>query len=282
MWGMAWTFGSDLAAFSAAARATVAARPVVNTQLLTVMGSLERFGPDAFGSGEPLFGWWTGPDGRVDGAVIRTPPYPLLIGALPPEAVPALGAALASEPRLAAIAALNARRADAEVLAAAWGRPTEVTEELRLYRLAGLLAPEPAPPGRSRRAAAADLPLLREWFAAFHREAGIPAAVPDGLLLDRISYGGTLLWEDGGGPVSMAGFHRPASLASRVGPVYTPPAHRGRGYGAAVTHAVSEAAYAAGAEEVLLFTDLANPTSNGVYQRLGYVPVEDRTELLAT
>lgn len=65
-----------------------------------------------------------------------------------------------------------------------------------------------------------------------------------------------------------------------MGPVYTPPAHRGRGYGAGVTHAVSEAAYAAGAEEVLLFTDLANPTSNGIYLRLGYTPVEDRTELV--
>ncbi|WP_371618449.1 GNAT family N-acetyltransferase [Streptomyces sp. NBC_00454] len=277
---MTWTFSSDLAAYLTAARPAVAAQPVVNTQLLTVMASLERLGPGAFGSGEPLFGWWTGPDGRVEGAAIRTPPYPLLIGALPPEAVRALGAALAREPRLTGIGALNARRGDAEVLAAAWGRPTEVTEELRLYRLAGLLAPDPVPQGRSRRATGADLPLLREWFAAFHREAGIPAAVPDGLLLDRISYGGTLLWEDGGGPVSMAGFHRPQSRASRVGPVYTPPAHRGRGYGAAITHAVSEAAYAAGAEEVLLFTDLANPTSNALYLRLGYTPVEDRAELV--
>ncbi|MFE2286304.1 GNAT family N-acetyltransferase [Streptomyces sp. NPDC059443] len=277
---MTWTFSSDLAAFSAAARATVAAHPVVNTQLLTAMRSLERLGPDAFGSGEPLFGWWTGPGGRVDGAVIRTPPYPLLVGALPPEAVPALGAALASEPRLGGIGAFNARRADAEVLAEAWGRPTKVTEEFRLYRLAGLLAPDPAPAGRSRRATEADLPLVREWMTAFHVEEGLPATVPDGLLLDRISYGGTLIWEDGGGPVSMAGFHRPASGASRVGPVYTPPAHRGRGYGAGVTHAVSEAAYAAGAEEVLLFTVLSNPTSNRIYLRLGYTPVEDRAELV--
>lgn len=64
---MTWTFSSDLAAYLTAARPAVAAQPVVNTQLLTVMASLERLGPGAFGSGEPLFGWWTGPDGRVEG-----------------------------------------------------------------------------------------------------------------------------------------------------------------------------------------------------------------------
>ncbi|MBT2471362.1 GNAT family N-acetyltransferase [Streptomyces sp. ISL-66] len=282
---MTWTFGSDLAAWLPAARAAVAARPVVNTLLLTVMEGLERGGPNAYGPGTPLFGSWTGPGGRVTGAVLRTPPHPLLVGALPREALPALGAALAAEPLFAGVDALNARRADAEVLASAWGRPTTVCEENRLYRLGGLRTPDPAPAGRPRRATGSDLPLLRDWTAAFHREAGLRGAVPEALLRDRLSYGGTLLWEDGGGPVSMAGFHRPVARVAhvaRVGPVYTPPAHRGRGYGAGVTHAVSEAAYAAGAAEVLLFTDLANPTSNGVYRRLGYVPVEDRTELLAT
>lgn len=58
--------------------------------------------------------------------------------------------------------------------------------------------------------------------------------------------------------------------------VYTPPEHRGHGYAAAVTAEVSRAAREAGAQEVLLFTDLANPTSNGVYRRIGYRPVSDR------
>ena len=62
----------------------------------------------------------------------------------------------------------------------------------------------------------------------------------------------------------------------RVGPVYTPPGLRGQGYAGAVTAAVSQAARDAGAGQVLLFTDLANPTSNALYQRLGYQPVEDR------
>jgi predicted GNAT family acetyltransferase len=59
--------------------------------------------------------------------------------------------------------------------------------------------------------------------------------------------------------------------------VYTPPGLRGRGYGGAVTAAVTRAALDAGAEDVVLFTDLANPISNALYQRLGYRPVEDRS-----
>jgi predicted GNAT family acetyltransferase len=65
----------------------------------------------------------------------------------------------------------------------------------------------------------------------------------------------------------------------RVGPVYTPPQSRGRGYGTAVTAAVSQQALRAGAEDVLLYTDLANPGSNSIYQRIGYRPVEDRVVL---
>jgi predicted GNAT family acetyltransferase len=65
----------------------------------------------------------------------------------------------------------------------------------------------------------------------------------------------------------------------RVGSVYTPSELRGRGYAGAVTATVSQAARDAGAAEVLLYTDLANPTSNALYQRLGYRPVEDRVML---
>ena len=59
--------------------------------------------------------------------------------------------------------------------------------------------------------------------------------------------------------------------------MYTPPGLRGQGYGfPGDLQEVSQAARDAGASQVLLFTDLANPTSNALYQRLGYEPVEDR------
>ncbi|MFF8267570.1 GNAT family N-acetyltransferase [Streptomyces sp. NPDC016562] len=277
---MTWTFTSDLEAYLAAAGPAAAERPVSNTLLLTVADALVRRGPGAYGAAPPFFGWWTGADGAVAGGLLCTPPFPMVLGVVPGEAVRELGAALATEPLLAGAHGINARRPDAEVLAEAWGRPSRVAEEIRLYRLDGLTAPDPAPAGRARTATEADLPLLLEWVTAFNAEADVPGAASEVVLRDRISYGGVLLWEDGQRPVSLAAFSRPVGSACRVGPVYTPPELRNRGYAAGVTHAASEAAYAAGASEVLLFTDLANPTSNGVYLRLGYTPVEDRAEIV--
>ena len=67
---------------------------------------------------------------------------------------------------------------------------------------------------------------------------------------------------------------------SRIGPVYTLPDHRGRGYGAAVTAAASRWALNRGARNLLIYTDLANPTTNRLYPRLGYRPRYDALELL--
>jgi hypothetical protein len=63
-----------------------------------------------------------------------------------------------------------------------------------------------------------------------------------------------------------------------IGPIYsgTPAGH---GYASAATAAVSQQARGAGAEEVLLYTHLANPVSNSICQRIGYRPVEDRVVL---
>ncbi|HEX2902904.1 MAG TPA: GNAT family N-acetyltransferase, partial [Jatrophihabitans sp.] len=88
------------------------------------------------------------------------------------------------------------------------------------------------------------------------------------------------LWLGAGGdPVSMAGRNVTVAGVSRVGPVYTPPERRGRGYAAAVTAACTQHALATDADRAILFTDVANPTSNGIYQRLGYRPIADRVVL---
>jgi predicted GNAT family acetyltransferase len=80
----------------------------------------------------------------------------------------------------------------------------------------------------------------------------------------------------------MAGSTRQVAGVVRVAGVYTAPAHRQRGYGGAVTAVATQAALDAGASAVVLFTDLANPTSNALYQRLGYRPVADRVLLRLT
>ena len=83
----------------------------------------------------------------------------------------------------------------------------------------------------------------------------------------------------GSQPVSLACFGGPTPNGIRIGAVYTPPAHRGRGYGTAVTAAVSQLNLDRGRRFCFLYTDLANPTSNAIYQRIGYEPVCDSREL---
>jgi predicted GNAT family acetyltransferase len=68
---------------------------------------------------------------------------------------------------------------------------------------------------------------------------------------------------------------QPAAGVARVGPVYTPPARRGHGYGSAVTALASQSGIDAAATHVVLYTDLSNPTSNSIYQAIGFVPDHD-------
>src|ERR1019366_3292025 len=159
----------------------------------------------------------------------------------------------------------------------AWQRRTgdrpRVRVHLRLYRLSGLTAPRPWPTGRARVAQAADRDLLVVWCAAFRREesSGPENAAP--VVDDRLSYGGVPLWETGAGAVSLAGVSGQGAGQVGVARLYAPRERRRNGYAAGVTFAVSQAALDAGARDVVLFTDLANPTSNALYQRLGYRPV---------
>lgn len=150
----------------------------------------------------------------------------------------------------------------------------------RLYRLATLTHPRPAPPGRLRVAGPAERELLVSWYEAFAREAWTAGGAAGALVDDRLAYGGLGLWDgEDGCPVAMVGATRQVAGMVRVAPVYTPAQHRRRGYAGAVTAAISERALAAGASEVLIFADLDNPTTPGLYERLGYRPVEDRVIL---
>jgi predicted GNAT family acetyltransferase len=154
---------------------------------------------------------------------------------------------------------------------------------MRLFRLGELIPPGRWPDGTARLAARTDRDLLARWFGAFAREVGDPPGQDyRGAVAERLGYDGITVWEAGGVPVSVAGRTRAVAGMVRVGPVYTPPELRGHGFASAATAAVSQAALEAGLREVVLYTDLANPTSNAVYQRLGYRPVEDRVVLSFT
>lgn len=134
-----------------------------------------------------------------------------------------------------------------------------------------------------RRYRSDDLELVIEWLAAFIEEALPRRSVheqPALVLARRIEDpdGGLMLWEDAGATVSLAGFGNPTPNGTRVGPVYTPPALRGRGYASALVGQMTAMLLNRGLRFCFLFTDLANPTSNNIYQRVGYEPVSDVDE----
>ena len=94
---------------------------------------------------------------------------------------------------------------------------------------------------------------------------------------NELAVRGAYLWEDGG-PVSLAAYSGYTPHGARVGPVYTPPARRGHGYGSAVTAALSQHLLDGDRQFCCLFTNLANPTPNHIYQTIGYTPVCDVAE----
>jgi predicted GNAT family acetyltransferase len=151
----------------------------------------------------------------------------------------------------------------------------------RIYRLEQVIAPQGIA-GEMRRIAEADRPILREWLRAFSAEA---LAGQDDPWIEtqidrrlRFESSGMYLWQVGGSPVSLAGYGGPTPHGVRIGPVYTPPEARGHGYASALTAALSQTLLDGGRQFVFLFTDLANPTSNHIYQSIGYQPVCDVTE----
>jgi hypothetical protein len=255
-----------------------------NTVLLTVTETV-RARPDRYreaGQAVPVFGWWSLPGAGVSAAFLQTPPFPALLTGMTDEAAAALALELADAGR--AISGVNATPEAGQAFAAAWrdrrGVAGSVHSRQRLFRLGDLAWPSPMPAGEARLATAADRDLLITWFGAFAAETGIEEQGDQAPAVDdRLGYQGITVWEAGGIPVSLASVSRSVAGMVRVGPVYTPLELRGQGYAGAATAAVSQAALEAGTAEVLLFTDLANPTSNALYQRLGYRPVEDRVLL---
>ncbi|MFJ1752106.1 GNAT family N-acetyltransferase [Kitasatospora sp. NPDC088134] len=276
---MSWTLSTSLDEFRTAAGTFLAADPAENTVLLTILDRLGRDGLHVYGEQAPRFGWWREPDGTVTGATLRTPPYGQRLGRMPVAAAEALARIIAAEPEQPADVAGGRAvvLAYAAEQARVTGRDWSIESNERLYRL-GELTPPPIPPaGRPRPAGPTDVELVARWLGEFCAEAEVGA--PTDLRADaeqRIVAGALLLWEvDGLGPTALAGASPVVAGMSRIGPVYTPRERRGRGYASALTAAASEQALGWGAEEVLLFTDLSNPTSNAIYQRIGYVPVGD-------
>lgn len=220
-------------------------------------------------------------DDGVVGCAFRTPPHKLGITRMPAAAIGVLCADVASIfPELHALVGLEA---EAAAFAACWakrtGRPPRPGMRQRLFRLGRLVKPRRRPRGGMRPVAAIDVDLLTSWIEDFQSEAGIQMTRSRTAAERHIARRTMSLWEDGGRPVSMAGHAGETPNGVRIGPVYTPPALRGRGYATALTAEVSRRVRDSG-RLCFLYTDLANPTSNSIYRRIGYEPVCDMVDYL--
>ena len=161
-----------------------------------------------------------------------------------------------------------------------FGSCTSLQPRSFLQKTRGLpIRTQPGVSGSFRRPTESDRDLLVRWVDAFAAEALGPIERLDAAdWVDRYyatpSRGG-YLWEDGGIPVSFAAYGNPTAHGIRIGPVYTPPEHRGWGYASACVATLSQHLLESGRSFCYLFTDLANPTSNAIYQKIGYNPVND-------
>jgi GNAT superfamily N-acetyltransferase len=280
---MAWNLTNDVVEYLARVETFLHRDPAGNTLLLSVVENLRAHGTGIYGDVPALFGWWRSGD-DVGAAFLVTSPQPVLLGDMPAHLAAELAGVLAD--RNVSLSGVNGGSTAAAAFATEWGRRTgvggEVAMSQRLYRLDGLEEPVPLD-GAARIAGGRDHDLVLAWFEAFAAELdGVAVTVNSPLVEDRIGFGGVALWEVDGVPVSMAARTRVLAGTARVAPVYTPVEHRRHGYGAAATATITRSALEAGAREVVLFTDLANPTSNSIYQRLGYRPVHDRLVIAFT
>ena len=218
-------------------------------------------------------------DGVV-GAAIRTPPYKLLLTRIPAEALPLVAdAAEAFGDLPAVLGPPETATAFGRVWAERHGLVARPGMRQRVFELTRLVPPERTPPGRARPAQSSDLDTIAAWHANF--EAEVQTTTPSdsrGWAEHHIGAGSVWLWEQGG-PVSMAAVIAQSPTGARVGAVYTPAPLRGQGYATAVVADVTRRALESGRRFCSLYTDLANPTSNAIYQRLGYRPVVDALDV---
>lgn len=222
---------------------------------------------------------------RVVGTALRTPPSNLVLSAIDDDGALPLFAADAHRlwPDLPGVLG---QPPDGKAFAALWrertGASASVWTAERIFRLQQVRPLRPVA-GRMRIESPADAALVARWLDAFTVEAlrHSPDIDTARLAADRFIAGignrRLYLWDDGG-VVSLTGVAAVTPNGSRVGPVYTPPELRGRGYASALVAGASQSQLDTGRRFCFLFTDLANPTSNKIYQAIGYEPVCDVDE----
>jgi hypothetical protein len=233
----------------------------------------------------PEVAFWIVREGAdVVACALHTSPYNIVV-AQPrdDESLAVLADAIDAE-----LPGVTAAKPEVDAFAEAWtartGSSTRVVLEQGVYALREVV-PLPRAPGRSREATEDDFEIVRSWFFDFALEAlhgdEREASVHERQVRQRLgsSTGGFTLWEDEGTIVSMSGYGGRTPNGIRIGPVYTPPELRGRGYATTLVAEQSARLLREGRTFCFLYTDLANPTSNAIYERIGYARVCDSRQI---
>lgn len=267
----------DAASFLEAVGPTLEERESENSLPLGLASNLAQ--DPAFYSPEPPLFFSVQKNGVPLGSALITPPRRLILSRF--ESDPAAPTAALADVLLQTglcIPGTTGPQEEARAFVAAWierhpGLVADLNMNLRLFEIRDV-APVPAPPGALRPATPADLELVAAWTAAFAADIGEPEAPNHATAAAAIAAGRIYLWEDGR-PVSMAKAARPVRSGIAVTGVYTPPEQRARGYATACVASLTTRLLAAGHAYCTLYTDLANPTSNSIYAKIGYRPLGD-------
>lgn len=215
---------------------------------------------------------------QIVAAAVMTPPHRLVITDARPDAVELMvqGLRQAGIAPPGVLGPAESSRLFAETWARHSGQPVVAARALRIYQLDEVLPPPPTR-GMFVPATLRDCDLVVRWSSAFWAEVGERAGALPETMRRRVEARQLYLWTNPQ-PVAMAGFTGPTPNGMRIGLVYTPPEHRRRGYATALTAALSQHLLDSGYQRCFLFTDLANRTSNHIYQKVGYEPVCDWQE----
>lgn len=273
---------TDVSAFDERVNAFLLEREAEHNLMLGLIRQLAQH-PDHYDAPPYLTAVSDGDDTLV-GVSLRTPPHNAILAHIALEHLAAVCDLLVADYHATYdnLPGVVGRKDLVHHFAECWqahtGQAYEVAIEERIYQLTEVI-PVDSVTGTSRLAEEADRDLYLQWIIGFHEEAlGETLDLKEAnARFDRymLTENELLLWEVDGQPVSMAGVAGLSPNGARIGPVYTPPEQRKHGYGSAVTAAISQRLRDSGRQFCFLYTDLSNPTSNHIYQQIGYAPVCD-------
>jgi RimJ/RimL family protein N-acetyltransferase len=218
-------------------------------------------------------------DASLLGCAFRTPPHQVGVTALPAEAIEPLVASLRETYlNLPGVAGPEpTANAFADAWTARFGGKWWLEQRQRLQSLTRVTFPSPLAPGALRLAIAPDVPVARAWMAGFIRDTRsrlVGADAAERLIEERRLH----IWVDGQ-PRSMLSAVRETPNTAGIGAVYTPPQFRNRGYASAAVATLSQQLLDSKRRSCFLYTDIANPVSNAMYERVGYEPVDDVVQI---